>query len=385
MEVTTMAVNKKLMEKLAKLEGAVVERRNVHSTVIGTKSPSFNFVFGKGWGLPFGYSLAMTGLPKAGKSVCLRAMIAQMHADYDDAVAIVYNTEFREEGQLSPAQAGLWGIDMDRYVGFDVNSPELIFDPICKEIPALIEEGLNVRLVAIDSVSGIVGRRSLKNDSVLNLTIGDQAQTVQEGLKRVLAVQRKYQFALVLPTQVRAEMDQVEVMRGNKWKMAASFGLQHHCEYFLWVEADRTKDGKSDLLGNKFEDPELTDLRDNAEKTGHKIRVCMKDSSMGPKGRMGSFTFDYNRGIINTHEEVFLLGVNRGVIEHPSNVKYAFGGREWHGKPAMLQAIKEDADLYRGVLAELRRRDLAGMFDVEETPAAPAVNQTDPTGSQSGV
>ncbi len=380
-----MAVNKKLMEKLAKLEGAVVERRNVHSTVIGTKSPSFNFVFGKGWGLPFGYSLAMTGLPKAGKSVCLRAMIAQMHADYDDAVAIVYNTEFREEGQLSPAQAGLWGIDMDRYVGFDVNSPELIFDPICKEIPALIEEGLNVRLVAIDSVSGIVGRRSLKNDSVLNLTIGDQAQTVQEGLKRVLAVQRKYQFALVLPTQVRAEMDQVEVMRGNKWKMAASFGLQHHCEYFLWVEADRTKDGKSDLLGNKFEDPELTDLRDNAEKTGHKIRVCMKDSSMGPKGRMGSFTFDYNRGIINTHEEVFLLGVNRGVIEHPSNVKYAFGGREWHGKPAMLQAIKEDADLYRGVLAELRRRDLAGMFDVEETPAAPAVNQTDPTGSQSGV
>jgi len=380
-----MAVNKKLMEKLAKLEGAGVERRNVHSTVIGTKSPSFNFVFGKGWGLPFGYSLAMTGLPKAGKSVCLRAMIAQMHADYDDAVAIVYNTEFREEGQLSPAQAGLWGIDMDRYVGFDVNSPELIFDPICKEIPALIEEGLNVRLVAIDSVSGIVGRRSLKNDSVLNLTIGDQAQTVQEGLKRVLAVQRKYQFALVLPTQVRAEMDQVEVMRGNKWKMAASFGLQHHCEYFLWVEADRTKDGKSDLLGNKFEDPELTDLRDNAEKTGHKIRVCMKDSSMGPKGRMGSFTFDYNRGIINTHEEVFLLGVNRGVIEHPSNVKYAFGGREWHGKPAMLQAIKEDADLYRGVLAELRRRDLAGMFDVEETPAAPAVNQTDPTGSQSGV
>jgi RecA/RadA recombinase len=357
--------NKNLMSQLFKLEGAVIERRNVHSTVIGSKSPSLNFVYGKGWGLPRGYTVALSGPPKGGKSIILRSMIAQLHADYPESVAVVFNTEFREEGQLSPDQAKNWGIDLERYIGYDVNSPDLIFDRICQEINDLCQKGLDVGLVGIDSITGIQGRRAMNADSVMQQQIGDVALTIQEGLKRVLPVQRKNNIAMVLTTQIRAEMDMAEQMRGNKFKMAASFGLQHHCEYFLWVEPDRTKEGRTDLLGNKFENENLTDIRDNAEKTGHRVRVCMKDSSLGPKGRAGAFTFDYQHGIINTHEEVFVLGVNRGVINHPNNMSYEFGGNKWVGKPEMLKALKGDSELYNAVLKELRSRDLAGHFEDE--------------------
>ena len=364
-----MAVNKKLMEELSKLEGAVNERRNIHATVIGSRSPSYNFTFGNGWGLPFGYSLALYGPPKGGKSLISNAMIAQMHADYDDAVAIKYSTEFREN-QSSPEQLQAWGIDLDRYKGYDVNSPDLIFDAIATKIPALIQKGLNVRMIVIDSLTGIMGRRAMNADSIMTQQIGDNAITIQEGLKMILPIQRKYGIAGVFTTQVRAEMDQLEQRRGNKVKMAASFGVQHHCEYFAYVEMDKTKDARSDLLGNGFTNENLKDLNDNEEKTGHKIRVQMKDSSMGPKGRVGEFTLDYDRGIVNTHEEVFLLGSNRGVIDRPNNLTYSFGDRKWAGKPAMLQALKEDRDLYEAVLKELRRRDMEGTLPPEPVVAA---------------
>lgn len=364
-----MAVNKNLMASLMKLDGAVTERRNVHSTVVGGKSPSFNFCFGKGWGLPFGYTLVLYGPPKGGKSVCANAMIAQLHADYPDAVAIKFDTEMREEGQMSEEDAVKWGIDLNRYACYSVNDPELIFDRISKDIAEKIQKGLEVRLIIIDSLTSIKGRRAMNQTTIMTQQIGDLALTLQEGLKQILEVQRKYKIAVVLTAQVRAEMDQLEQKRGNKVKMAASFGVQHAAEYFMFVEMDRCKEGREDLLGNKLLNTNLTDLNDNEDRTGHKIRFCLKDSSMGPKGRCGEFTFDYNTGITSTHEEVFLLGVNRGVIEKPNQLNYEFGGRKWAGKATMLQALKDDAELRSAILAELRRRDLEGMFKDEAPPA----------------
>jgi hypothetical protein len=101
----------------------------------------------------------------------------------------------------------------------------------------------------------------------------------------------------------------------------------------------------------------------------------MMDSSMGPKGREGCFTLDYQKGIINTHEETFLLGINRGVIARPNNLMYGFDGKEWRGKPEMLAALKGDPQLAQKVLMELKKRDLAGMFpetegDPETAPEA---------------
>ena len=81
------------MSKLQELDGAVVERRNIHETVLRTGSPSADFCFGNGHGLPRGYSLVMYGEPKAGKSVILNSMIGTMHKDYPEAVAIKFNTE----------------------------------------------------------------------------------------------------------------------------------------------------------------------------------------------------------------------------------------------------------------------------------------------------
>jgi hypothetical protein len=192
--------------------------------------------------------------------------------------------------------------------------------------------------------------------------------TNQVGLKRILPIQHKYNFAVILTAHVRAEMDQLEQQRGNKVRPGVAFAVQHHAEYYLMVEPNKTKEGRKDATGAELVDDTVTDMRDNAERTGHKIRVCMKDSSLGPKGRTGEFTLDYDRGIINVHEEIFMLGVNRGIIEKINNLTYGLGDRKWTGKPAMLNALKAEPDLQKSILQELKKRDMEGRFpDVEES------------------
>lgn len=347
----------KWFQKLAKLDGAITDRRSIHSTVIDTPSPSASFIWGNGWGLPQGYTAVFYGPPKSGKSLLSTMMMGKLHQDDPEAFCVRFSTEMRDKAQLDESQMKLWGIDPERYMAIETNTPDGVFDTIETKLGAMCQEGMPLKLVVIDSINSIQGKRALGNDSILANTIGDLALTIGDGLKRILAVQRKYNFAVILIAQIRSEMDPGERMRGVTSRMAASHALQHYAEYFVHVDQDRTKAGRSSLDGTEFIDESMSDLLDKGEKTAHKIRCTMKDSSLGPKGRTGVFTLDYKRGVINTHEEVFLLGVNRGVIEKPNQLSYKFGDRSWKGQPAMLEALKTDKELYDAVLKELKRRD----------------------------
>lgn len=350
------------MDKLSKLEGAVNERRDIHQTVIQTASPYLNFVFGHGWGLPLGHSLVLYGPPKAGKSLISYIMAAGIHHDYEDGIVLKFNTEFREEGQLDQKMASMIGIDWNRYKGIDANSPDLIYDQIEKQVAAWCEDGMPLKLIIIDSMNGVQGRRGMESDSILKTQIGDVALTNKEGLKRILPIQRKYRFGIVMTSHVAIEMDPIEQKRGNKFRMGASIGVQHHGEYFMYVERNPTKDGKTDMLGREFVDNNTTDAAEKGEQTANKIRFVMKDNSFGVKGRNGEFTFDYGRGLINTHEEVFLLGTRRNVVERPDNTHYVFDGRKWKGKEAFLQALKDEPELQEKILKDLRSRDMSGQM-----------------------
>lgn len=373
-----MATNsEKLFAKLQKHSGAVTERHDVHARVVRTSSPSTNATFGNGWGVPRGFGVALYGPPKGGKTLMFYDMVANLHREDPTAYAVKYDTEFRDDAQLSEEQMVAWGIDPKRYICYQTNAPEEIFDHIADEgegLYGMIKEGLNVGLVGIDSVNGIRGRRSMNAKTIGTQQIGDNAMTIQEGLKWIMAAQKRGRFALVATAQIRAEMDQLEQMRGNKVKMAAAFGMQHHFEYFMYVEPNRTKDGKTDLLGNEYKDEDSRDAADNAERTAHRIRVCMKDSSLGPKGRIGEFTFDYRKWkVTNVHEEVFKLGVGRGVIERPNQLSYEFGGKKWSGKDNFIKALRDSKDLQTAILKELMRRDLDHQYDAADAAGKPGI------------
>lgn len=374
------------MSKLSNLPGAINERPDVHATVLQTPSPSLNFIFGNGWGLPLGFSAIFYGPPKAGKTVLGYGFAGQTHRDYEDGWVLRYDTEYRDHGQLSPKMAANYGIDLNRYKAFETNHPKDIYDSIENQVAAMCSDGMNLKLLIIDSMNGVQGRRQITNEGgIMTQQIGDVALTNKEGLKQVLAVQRKYNFSLIMTSHVAIEMDPTEQKRGNKFKMGASIGVQHHCEYFVFVEPNRNADGRQDLLKKALIDDNRRDMltpdNDNrAEKTGHKIIATMKDSTMGPKGRRGQFTYNYEKGIISQYEEVYLLGKNRGVITKNTAHVYSIPGFEApgiKGEENFIRWLKEDPKAQEYILRELRRQDITGIsakFEKDdEAFAAPVV------------
>lgn len=349
----------KFFTKLRALEGAVNTDYDPLAHCLRSPSPSVNWAFANvGCGLPYGYSAVIYGPPKGGKSIICNAMIGQMHKDDPEALAVTFNTELRGEIQANTQQLATWGIDPERFVVYDVNQPELIFDRIETEINALCQEGAKIRVVIIDSLKGIQGRRAMNADSVMTQQIGDEAATLQDGLKRIVPIIRKHKIALLMTTHVRAELDQKEQMRGKTIKMAGAWAAKHMAEYFIYVEPNRSKEGRVTLAGEEFLDSSVKDFMDKAEKTGHKIRFRVEESSLGVSGRTAEFTLDYEKGIINTYEEVFMLGKNLGVIEKPNNLMYKFGDQQWKGLVAMLTAIRDSEPLYNAILTEIYKRSL---------------------------
>ena len=347
--------------KYERMEGALVDVTSPFSDVIRSSSPSANFIYGNTWGLPRGYSEVLYGIPKSGKSLFARMKIGQLHQDNPEAIAVVFDTEFRWRGQLNAESASAYGIDLDRLWVFEGNSPMLIFDRIEKDLSAMSQDGCPIYYIIIDSITGIMGKREMNAESVEVTQIGDNALTIQTGLKRILGPIRKNKFACTLITQARAELDQWEIKKGNKIKMQASFGLQHFAEWFIMVSPNSSKEGRTDLLGNEFINDEVTDLMDKGENTGHKIRVVVKDASMGPKGRTGEFTLDRKRGVINQHEEVLRLGINRGVIAQ-AGAWLTFDGVRYQGKREFLSALIQQKGLQEEVIRQLMERDKRGEF-----------------------
>jgi RecA/RadA recombinase len=341
-----------------KMEGSVSDDSNPYEAGVASLSPSANYIYGNSHLLPFGYGEVLYGPPKGGKSLFAHMKAGYLHQTDPTAIVVKFDTEMRTEVQLTPKAMQTFGIDPKRLWVFKVNAPALIFDQIETKIRALIEEGAPIKYIIIDSINGIQGRRAMNATTVDTQQIGDHALTVKDGLKRIIDTQRNKKIAISIITQVASEMDKIEQMRGNKFKMSAAFALQHWAEYFILLEPNRSKDGRQDLLGNDLVNDELTDFKDKSEKTGHKIRVTMKDSSLGIPGRSGEFTFDYQKGLINVHEEVFRLGLSRNIVQHPNNVTYAYGGKEWRGKEAFLTALQESQEMQDSIIKEIKMIDI---------------------------
>ena len=351
----------KWMAKMQKMENVVKNDYNPFAHIVESRSPSLNFTFGRTHGLPAGYTLLMYGPSKSGKSLVINDMIGYQHQLDDDAIAIKFDTEVRSELQ-TPTEAdegnNIFGIDPKRVITFKTNHPKDIFDFIERDVPAMCQEGVPVKIIAIDSINGIQGRRGTGNDSIMDMTIGDQALTLQEGFKRILPVQRKYNIAMICSAQVRAEMDP-QAARYSKYRMGAANATMHYAEYHALVEKVNSKESKSDDLGNVMEDEPRKDMSGHTQSTGHRIRFTMKGNSAdgGCIGRTAEFTIDYKKGMSFKEQEVFALGIAQGVIAKPTLQSYSFKDKSWRGYSAALEAIKNDNALYNEILKEIKAKD----------------------------
>lgn len=321
---------------------------NPFDSILTTDSPSFNWLFGNTHGLPLGYSVLLWGAPKSGKTLICNNFISVLHRTDPEALVLKFNTEFREKLQRN---SNISDMDTNRIRTCEVNGPADVFDFITKDVPAMCQAGLPLKLIVIDSLNGIFGKRGVNSESIEDITIGDAAHTLQEGFKRIVPILRKYNIALIATAQQRAEMNDLEKRRGNDYKVALASGALHAIEYHVQVIQNRNKDGK-------IFDENSKDLMDKNLILGHKIRVAITASSASPAGRTAEFTLSYSKGIINIGEEVAKLSTDAThVVKTEGRSYYIFDERKYNGWDAFVNALETDLDFRDKVCEAVRKTD----------------------------
>lgn len=316
-----------------------------------TPSPYFNWIFAnKSHGIPKNASVLFFSEQKAGKSLSIYAMVLEMQRRDPEGIAVIFNTELR--GQL---QGGVFPeLDQERMIIYDTNLPAEIFDRVENDIKAMVQDGMPLRMLAIDSISNIQGVKRANAESATDHLVGDHALTVQIGLSKLIPFCKRNKIMLIGTSQMRGNLDAGKY--GPKEKMEASWAVKHGFEYFVSLKRAGAAEDKTDIEGKTFED-DVKDARDNKGITGHKIFVRMEASSLGSQGRAGVFTMDYEKGIINQHEEIFFLGKSTGVITTPNNRTYTYDGKSYNGKKEMALAIRDNPKLAEAILAEVKKLD----------------------------
>lgn len=323
-----------------------------------TPSPYFNWIFAnKSNGIPKNSSILLLSEQKAGKSLSCYAMILEMQrreraakiAEDFRSHAIYYNTELR--GQL---QHDIFPeIDKNYMTIYDTKDPVEIFDRIEKDIKPMVQDGMPLRIIVLDSLTNIQGIKRKDADSVGDHLRGDHALTIQTGLDKLVPFCKQNKILLIGTSQIRA--NQKAGSHGPDTQMAESWLVKHTFEYFISLKRAGDADDKKDIDGKTFEE-DIKDARDNKLLTGHKIYVKCEGNSIGPQGRAGVFTMDYQKGIINQHEEIFFLGKNTGIIDLQGQT-YSFGSHSIRGQAAFANLIKNDQELAKAILEEVRKLD----------------------------
>lgn len=324
-----------------------------------TPSPYFNWIpANKSNGFPKNSSILLLSEQKAGKSLVLYSMVLEMQRRDKLAKlsaekrrhAVIYNTELRGALQHNVFPE----IDKEYMTIYDTKDPEEIFDRTENDIKPMVQDGMPLGLLGIDSLTNIQGVKRRDASSVADHLRGDHALTLQTGLDKLVPFCKRNKIMLVGTSQLRAKQD---AMQGQaKEQMAESWTVKHTFEYFISLKRAGAADDKVDLEGKTFEEESMKDARDNKLVTGHKIYAKCEANSIGPSGRSGVFTMDYERGIINQHEEVFFLGKNTGVIKLQGQT-YSFADQSARGQAAFAALVRDNPKLYEAILEEVKKLD----------------------------
>ena len=208
-------------------------------------------------------------------------MIAEMHKRDPDGIAVYISTELR--GRL---QAGSFpGIDQERLLIVDTNDPIEIFDELLDEnLKVKVQDGMPLKMIIIDSVTGILGIKRKNADSIGQHLIGDQSLTIGNALQNLVPWAKRNKILLVGTAQMRANIDSNP--HAEKTKMQASFAVRHAFEAFISVKRGNAAEDKKDIEDNAFEEEGMKDARGNSVLNGHRIYIKMEGNSIGPAGRL---------------------------------------------------------------------------------------------------
>lgn len=92
---------------------------------------------------------------------------------------------------------------------------------------------------------------------------------------------------------------------------------------------------------------------DSGERIGHTVRAKIEKNKVGAPFKQAEYKIEYQKGVVKTHEEVFDLGIEYGLIVRPNNQMYEIAGESIRGRDAAMRYFLEN-NLEADFLAKIK-------------------------------
>jgi recombination protein RecA len=340
-----MSTNK-WMSKLTKEFGAVaVDFKTPKWEPVALPSPSLNWATTVGGFMP-GKVTITYGPESSGKSMLCMMAIAELQKRDPEAIAIWFDAEYSFNATMFEKVGG----DSERLIVRKSNDPLKIFDYIGGDMLEMLQDGAPIKAIVIDSIKSIRYPKDVRKQTTDNIMGGSGSQYLGSALKLIIPVVAEFGLLAMFVQQVTAQLDPMKALR-NPYVISEGHALKHAAD--LMLEITRVDSKKGALESGET-------ITGAAAQIGHMVRIKVKKNRLGAPARQAQFMFHYDKGVINTEEEIYELAKSLGIVFHPKNpdtgkenaMMWQFANNPpVRGEPAMKALVASNRQLRDQMLA----------------------------------
>jgi len=307
---------------------------------IKTGSPKLDEAIGIG-GIPMGRITQLAGQESSGKTMLALSCIREYLNQNPENTALFIDAEYTYD----PAWAEKQGVDTSRVMVIKTNDAKAIFEgligtvkinkttkKVSKNMKGILDhviEGTdprfkNLGIIVLDSIAVLNTPLELAAE-VGKANMAPIPRFMSTELKKLTPIVAQANVAFIGINQVRVNLGQ---MYGDPSTSPGGKALKHACSLMLNMAPVFS-------TGSVIED-------DAGERIGHTVRAKIQKNKVGAPFKQAEYKIEYQKGVVETHEEVFSLAVDYGMIVRPNNVMYEIAGESIRGKDAAMKYFLEN-------------------------------------------
>lgn len=315
--------------------GTVVLASEVKDAVprLPTGSLTLDLILGGGW--PANQWVELVGDASSGKTaLALKTIAANQERDPE------FTTVWIAAEKWVGDYATMCGVDLERVAVVETNSMEDAYDTCIK-----FAESRAVDCIVIDSLPALVPTSEDEKDMEQS-TVGRGALLTGKFFRKVgKATKRNLDGSErpVLGIMINQWRQKIGVMYGDPRTTPGGVGKDY--AYFVRVEIRRGEWIEVGTGDAKRKIGQALNIKTMKNKTAPAQRTTTVDFYFAEGGDVVAGDFDFAK-------EVLALAVMESVIER-RGAFYEYGEQKWRGQATVLQAIREDPDLYQALAKEV--------------------------------
>ena len=307
---------------------------------ISTGSPKLDEAIGIG-GIPMGRITQLAGQESSGKTMLALSCIREYLNKNPENTALFIDAEYTYD----PAWAEKQGVDTSRVMVIKTNDAKAIFEgligtvkinkttkKVSKSMKGILDhviEGTdprfkNLGIIVLDSIAVLNTPLELAAE-VGKANMAPIPRFMSTELKKLTPVVAQANVAFIGINQVRVNLGQ---MFGDPSTSPGGKALKHACSLMLNMAPVFS-------AGSVIED-------DSGERIGHTVRAKIQTNKVEAPFKQAEYKIEHQKGVVETHEEVFELGIEYGLIVRPNNQMYEIAGESVRGRDAAMKYFLEN-------------------------------------------